>query len=285
MPDECSLTVVTAVRNGIAGIRSCLESVAVQEPPVEHVVIDGDSQDGTVEVLRSWQRGRLVWVSRPDQGISDAFNDGIARATGSAILILGSDDILRPHAAARLVAALAAAPEAAFAFGHCLHRELDGRKWLNLADCHYWRRLRYYMPSVNHATMAIRRQAYDQVGGYALRYRYAMDYDWLLRAEGAGLRGVLVDGVLAEREMGGVSDRHWIRAYAEARDIAIEHHAPSGWAWASHMGRVAKGFVRRAMVGAGMGGTTHAIRRLNQRLKLGQRMDHLRRELSDSSMS
>jgi glycosyltransferase involved in cell wall biosynthesis len=264
------LSVVTAVRNGAATISHCLASVADQQPAVEHVIVDGGSMDGTVEILRTWTKSTLVWKSEPDLGISDAFNKGLARASGDAILILGADDRLVPGAAEHLLKALAAAPDADFVFGHCVHREASDRMWCNHGDARYWERLRFYMPDVSHATMAIRRSAYDRVGGYDVRWRYAMDYDWLIRAERAGVRGILIDAVLAERDMGGVSDRYWIRSYAEARDIAIAHGAPRFWAWMDHLGRVAKGLIRRGMVTIGLNALTFTIRRWRQRQVLGR---------------
>jgi GT2 family glycosyltransferase len=270
MPAAPALSVVTAVRDGAAGIAACLASVAAQGPEVEHVVVDGASRDGTVDILRSATGGRMTWTSAPDQGISDAFNRGIARAAGEAILILGADDRLLPDAGHAIIAALQAHPGTAFVFGHCLHREGDGRTWLNGGDGRYWLRMRPYMPDVNHATMAIRRSAYERVGGYDLGLRYAMDYDWLLRAEACGMRGVLIDALLAERTMGGVSDRHWVRSYAEARDLAIRHGTPRALAWLDWQARVAKGLVRRGLVAVGLTGLEHRIRRWRQRRVLGR---------------
>jgi len=259
------LSVITAVRNGAATITACLDSVVAQDIEVEHVVVDGASTDGTVDILRSRTQRPPVWSSAPDDGISDAFNRGIARASGDALLILGADDRLAPGAARLIVAALDANQQAAFAYGHCLHREAGGRMWLNRADRRYRERMRYYMPDVNHASMAVRREAYARIGGYEQRWRYAMDYDWLMRAERADLYGCLIDAVIAERDMGGVSDRRWIGAYAEAREIAILYGAPWGAAWSDHGIRVAKGMVRRGLAGMGCKRLVFWVRSQRQR--------------------
>ena len=262
------LSVITAVRNGAATIVACLDSVSTQDIVVEHVVVDGASTDGTVDILRSRTQRPPVWSSAPDAGISDAFNRGIARASGHALLILGADDRLAPGAAKLIVAALDANPQAAFAYGHCLHREAGGRMWLNRADRRYRERMRYYMPDVNHASMAVRREAYARIGGYEQRWRYAMDFDWLVRAERAGLHGCMIDAVIAERDMGGVSDRRWIGAYAEAREIAIQYGASAGLAWMDHLIRVGKGLVRRSLAALGCTRLVFIVRRLRQSWRL-----------------
>ncbi len=264
------VTVITVTFNAAQVLEGCLASVAAQEGvEVEHLVIDGGSTDGTLDVLRNWTRHPLVWVSEPDRGISHAFSKGLARATGDPIGILNADDRYAPGALARAVAALEAHPEAGFTFGHCLHRESDGRTWLNRGNPRYFERMRFFMPDVNHPTMVVRRSAYDRVGGFEERWRLAMDYDWLARAEAIGVRGVLVNEIQAEMAMGGASDRAWWRAYAEARDIAIAHGAPAGLAWMDHLGRLAKSGLRRGLVALGATSVERAIRLRRQRRILG----------------
>ena len=265
------ISVVTVCRNPGALLRGCLESVAAQGlDDVEHVIIDGASGDGTVDLLRGWDRHPIAWVSEPDRGISHAFAKGLARATGEVIGLLNADDRYTPGALARGLAALDTAPGAGFAFGHCLHRERDGRTWLNYADPAYRSRLATGMPDVNHPTMLVRRSAYDRVGGYDERWSLAMDYDWLIRAERAGVHGVLVDAVQAEMAMGGVSDRRWAAGFAEVRAIAITHGAPRWRATAVFAYRLAKGGVRRVLVRLGARAAEHRLRRWRQRRIVGR---------------
>jgi putative colanic acid biosynthesis glycosyltransferase len=73
----------------------CLESVACQSySAVEHLVVDGGSSDGTLDILRSWNRRVAWWASEPDRGIYDAMNKGIAEARGDWLYFLGADDAL-----------------------------------------------------------------------------------------------------------------------------------------------------------------------------------------------
>lgn len=260
------LSVITVTRNAAATLNNCLASVAQQDDlAIEHLVIDGGSTDGTLDTLANWKQHPLYWISEADRGISNAFNKGIALAKGEFIGILNADDIYTAGTLRRAVATLINNPQAGFCFGHCLHREVDGRTWMNLGNPRYFERMRYFMPDVNHPTMIIRKDIYAQVGGYDERWRYAMDYDWLARAEALGIRGILIDDTQAEMAMGGLSDRNWKKSYREARDIAILHGAPVLTAHLDHLGRILKGSLRRTLVILGAHRLEEQIRLFRQR--------------------
>lgn len=89
------VSVITVVLNGAATIAQTLESVREQsQVDVEHIIIDGVSIDGTIDILGGFQSNHLRWVSEPDQGIYEAMNKGIALARGEWLLFLGADDML-----------------------------------------------------------------------------------------------------------------------------------------------------------------------------------------------
>jgi glycosyltransferase involved in cell wall biosynthesis len=91
------ISVVTVSFNHADFIRDTIDSVASQQyPNLEHIVVDGGSRDGTIEILR--ETPNLSWTSEPDRGISDALNKGFTRATGDIIVWLNSDDWLAPGA-------------------------------------------------------------------------------------------------------------------------------------------------------------------------------------------
>lgn len=89
------ITIITATYNSAATLEQTIQSVAAQSyPNIEYIVIDGGSTDGTVEILRKYDAQIAYWGSEPDRGIYDAFNKGVAHATGDYVQFLGSDDIL-----------------------------------------------------------------------------------------------------------------------------------------------------------------------------------------------
>src|SRR5262245_17911524 len=93
------ISIVTPSFNQAAFLEETLRSVTAQEyPRVEHIVIDGGSTDGSVDILRRHAAGLRAWVSEKDRGQSHAINKGFAIASGDVLTWLNSDDTLLPGA-------------------------------------------------------------------------------------------------------------------------------------------------------------------------------------------
>lgn len=87
------VSIITVVHNGASTLAYTLESVREQcLVDVEHIIIDGASADGTVDIIKAYQRDQMHWITEPDQGIYDAMNKGISLARGEWLLFLGADD-------------------------------------------------------------------------------------------------------------------------------------------------------------------------------------------------
>jgi len=87
------ITVITVVRNNKSCMDDCINSVLSQTyRDVEYIIIDGGSTDGTVNIIRKYEKYIAVWMSEPDHGIYDAMNKGILLATGDVVGILNADD-------------------------------------------------------------------------------------------------------------------------------------------------------------------------------------------------
>jgi glycosyltransferase involved in cell wall biosynthesis len=142
-----TVTIITAVRNRAATLSRTIESVLAQTyPRVEHIVIDGASSDGTVEVIRRYADRLSHWRSEPDRGISDAFNKGVAAARGDCIGLLNADDWLEPEQIERAVAALEE-NGADFVFGDLLYHDTAGRTLFRIrGDGHYAHAIARGMP-------------------------------------------------------------------------------------------------------------------------------------------
>src|SRR5260221_12645088 len=95
MPEPLKISIVTPSFNSIHTIAETLESVASQDyPHVEHIVVDGGSTDGTLEVLKRYPR--VKWISEKDQGHYHAMDKGTLMATGKVCAGLNADDCYRP---------------------------------------------------------------------------------------------------------------------------------------------------------------------------------------------
>ncbi len=92
------VSIITPVLNRVETMRTCLASVARQTyQPIEHIVVDGGSTDGTLELVEAHRAShRFQWISEPDKGMYDAINKGMSLAQGDVLAYLNSDDLYLP---------------------------------------------------------------------------------------------------------------------------------------------------------------------------------------------
>ena len=185
--DGPSITIVTPCLNARDTIEETLESVRRQDyQRVEHVVVDGGSTDGTVEVLERAEGIR--YVSEPDRGLSDAMNKGIGMATGDMIGWLNADDIYLPGALSAVAEAVASRPDTLWATGQC--RIVDNRlrqirrpakAYKDLFPRNYSFSLYLTQNFISAPATFVHRRGHELVGLYDERFRISMDYDLFLR--------------------------------------------------------------------------------------------------------
>jgi glycosyltransferase involved in cell wall biosynthesis len=179
--DKPLVTVVTAVYNGQPYIAGCLESVLRQDySNIEHIVLDGGSNDGTVDVLREYGDRIALWRSEPDGGVYDAWNKALAEARGEWICFLGADDEFLPGAISTYMELAAKNPHAEYLSSRMKwvhpsnYQRIKGDPWR-------WRNLCMRTP---HVGSMHRRTLFDRVGLYDTSYRVIADYELLLRGRG-----------------------------------------------------------------------------------------------------
>jgi glycosyltransferase involved in cell wall biosynthesis len=176
------LSVVTPTFNSAAYLSATLESVAAIATPHEHLVIDGGSTDGTVELLRAWEDRGIVWLSEPDRGQTHAVNKGLARARGDILAWINGDDEAVSEGIDRAVAHFDANPECDVVYAGIdftgpdgtAQREYRPRGW----SWHRYLLLGDYVPT---PSIIFRRSRYEQVGPLDERWVDAADYDFYLR--------------------------------------------------------------------------------------------------------
>lgn len=221
------VTVVTVTRNARAALEQTIESVLAQtHRPLEYLVQDGGSTDGTVELLGGYG-SRILWVSEPDQGVYDAMNRALHRVTraDSYVFFLNADDrFVSPDAVSRVLAEARGAD-----FVHCRlelrddeirDREIVGGPFA--PEDLIWRN------PCGHQMIFCRRSVFDAVGAFDTRYPIAADYDWLIRAiRHPGLLRRFVPEVVASMGAGGLSDRRYRALLAERRRIVRERFGRS----------------------------------------------------------
>ena len=205
------ITVVTATYNCVSTIRDCLRSVAEQRHPyIEHVVVDGVSTDGTIEILHQQVSQIDRIISEPDKGIYDALNKGVAHASGEVVGFLHADDVFADAGVLEDIAAAFQNPDVDAVYGDLTYVQKANTDQV----VRYWRSspfqrstlARGWMPP--HPTLYLRRRLYEEFGGFDLSYRIAADYDFMLRVLGK-VEGevVYLPRVLVKMRVGGASNR------------------------------------------------------------------------------
>ena len=125
----CKLSVITPVFNGSRFIEFCIRNVIEQNcPDVEHIIIDGGSTDGTVDVIQRYAREypHIHWITEKDKGQSDAMNKGIKMATGEILGFLNVDDYYEPGALCEALEMFRDLPEPTLLVGNCNVWDDDG---------------------------------------------------------------------------------------------------------------------------------------------------------------
>ena len=182
MQELPTISIVTPVFNGARFLQATIESVLAQDyPRVEYIVQDGGSTDATLEILSRYG-ARVSVASEPDTGMYDAVNKGFARAKGSILTYLNSDDVLLPGALA--AAARAAATGAQLIFGNCQLIDGEGNEIYRLRTTSLafdqavaLGRLPFLQPGTFWS-----RSLHERVGGFDTKFRYAADTAFLYRA-------------------------------------------------------------------------------------------------------
>lgn len=192
-------------------VADCLASVAGQSwRQREHIVVDGVSTDGTLDVLQSHRHLLAVLQSEPDNGIYDALNKGLALASGDVVGFLHADDLYAHPDVLRKVAAAFEDPTVCAVYGDLQYvRQQDTshvvRHWESkpaTSTSLAWG----WMPP--HPTLYVRRDWYARIGGFDTSYRIAADYLSVLQLfSQPDFKAIYLPEVLVKMRMGGVSNR------------------------------------------------------------------------------
>jgi len=234
-PTAGLVSVVTAVRNGEKAIGITLDSVARQTySDVEHVIIDGASSDGTMDIVRSRNTRLGEVVSEPDSGVFNAFNKGLRRAKGEWIIYLGAGDrFATDDAIAKLMAATRKANVEMVFADLVIVDPVDDRVIRTFGTSNFSpERIRSgYMPA--HPALLVNRAIYDEFGEYDESYRIAGDFDFVARVFAE--REIRYDRVpegLVKMQSGGVSNSGWKskwRITQEMHRSCAQHGHPTSW--------------------------------------------------------
>lgn len=213
------ISIITITYNSEATLEETIESVIAQDyPELEYIIVDGLSQDGTMDIVRKYADNISVVISEKDKGISDAFNKGIRAATGDIIGIINSDDMLMPGALQAVAAQMKEDTDVVYGKAYRLYEDGSTREYLP-RDLKIFT---YKMPLVHPATF-VRKAAYEQYGYFNVDYRYCMDRAVLYQMYRGGAKFQYIDEFLAYYRMGGTSEnQYWTGTLKEGEQISID---------------------------------------------------------------
>jgi len=233
--NSVKISLVTATFNSSATLPATLESVAAQTySNLEHLVIDGGSSDNTMELVKSDGFASRVALSEPDDGLFDALNKGISRATGDVIGILHSDDVLGSPDVLESIAREFSDPTVLAVYGNLVYETREAPH----KTVRYWHSGEFALPKLRqgwmppHPTLYLRRSIYERFGRFDCSYRIAADYDFILRVLPQIADGVrYLDKLLVRMKVGGTSNRSIRNIIAKsAEDLrALRSNEIGGW--------------------------------------------------------
>ena len=194
------VSVITIVYNAVDTIENTIQSVIEQTyPNIEYIIIDGGSTDGTLQIIEQYKNSISKIVTGPDKGIADAFNKGIALATGDWIGMINADDWYAYNAIERVMLNVSANDTIC-----CGNLTLIGENGFALCKKSKvrWLNLGMY---VMHPTCFVRKEVYQRIGLYDTSLKIAVDFDMFLRIKSRGFKIKYIKEMIAFMRTGGTS--------------------------------------------------------------------------------
>jgi len=178
------ITIITVSKNSERFLAETIESVINQTyKNIQYIIIDGKSNDHTVDIIKRYSSHIASWISEKDSGMYDAINKGLGLSTGDYILILNSDDVLAANDTISNIVEQINIEKLDYYYGNMI-KSKDGKyKKVKLFPVTFRELLlSTHGTFVQHPCFFISSKLNNQLEGYDLKYRYASDYDYILRA-------------------------------------------------------------------------------------------------------
>jgi glycosyltransferase involved in cell wall biosynthesis len=217
------LSVITIVYNNVSDIERTMLSVLNQTyADIEYIVVDGLSNDGTLEVIKRYKSRIATLISEKDEGIYDAMNKGLAVATGDYVIFMNSGDEF--YDAGTVTAVFAAGDDADIYYGETEMIDANGQslgqRRHTVPKQFTWRSFKFGM-SISHQAIYIKRALLEP---YDRQYQLSADVDWIIRAAKKAKKILNVNRYVAKYLVGGMSKKKHRQSLEERFDIMSRHY-------------------------------------------------------------
>lgn len=176
------ITIITICQNNVGTLEETILSVAAQTyKNIEYIIIDGNSTDGTLNLIKKHEGTITKWVSESDQGLYDAMNKGIAMASGDLIGILNSDDTFYAETVLEEIAAFHVKNTVDASVGTIVQRTTAGNV-VRVYSSKYWTPAKLkigFMPP--HPSIFLKASLFSTYGNYVLGFKIGSDYELITR--------------------------------------------------------------------------------------------------------
>lgn len=218
------VSIITVTYNSEKYLEDCILSVSKQAyKNIEHIIVDGKSTDGTINIIKKHDATIARWISETDRGIYDAINKGIEMATGDIVGILNSDDILVAEDVIGSIVQAFQENNVDTVYGDLEYvSAADTNKILRIWKGRPFKRSRFrygWMPA--HPTFYIKRSLIEKYGFYENHYITAADYEFMARYLYKNkVSSYYLPMLIVKMRMGGQSNRNFYqRLRANRRDF------------------------------------------------------------------
>ena len=178
------ISIITVCYNSERYIEETIRSVINQTyGAIEYIVVDGASEDNTIKIIQKYTDKIAKFVSEPDKGMYEAINKGLQMCTGDYILILNSDDVLNNTDTITEVVNKMYPEHLDYYYGNIVKVMGDQSRLVRLFNVNYkWLLYSTHSTFVPHPCLFVSAGLNHKLGGYNTKYKYASDYDYILRA-------------------------------------------------------------------------------------------------------
>lgn len=222
---ELKVSIITVSYNAQNTIEKTIKSVLAQTyKNIEYIIVDGNSQDDTLKVVKKYEKNINRFISENDKGIYDAMNKGIAVATGDIIGILNADDWYEIETVSRVVETFKSNEIVDIVTGQI--NFVDDDFIIGKSSYFDIENICYRMPIAHPATF-VRSRIYKNIGSYNIEYKIAADYEFTYRCYLAGCRFKYLEDVLANFSLSGISSKKHDQLYKEDECILTKYNVSS----------------------------------------------------------